>query len=160
MHPLATVLAALVGGFVCDRLQVPAGSFLGAVAGVAVVNLALAEGATAIPGWGRFLAFVALGWAVGESVTRETLGQLREALPAVVTIVVVLLVVGGLLALVLTRTGVLDAHTAYLATSPGALSQMVALADDTRADVLLVVTVHTIRVLAVVLVAPIVVRLL
>lgn len=155
-----TVIAALAGGFVFEQLHLPAGSFLGAVLGVAVVNLAAAEGAAAIPSWARFAAFVALGWAVGQSVSREVLGELGRALPAVVATIVVLIVAGGLLAWVLVRFGALDPHTAYLATSPGALAQMVALADDTEADVLLVVTVHTLRVIAVVLVAPLVVRLL
>lgn len=160
MPTVLTILAALAGGFVFERLEFPAGSFLGAVAGVAVVNLATSAGAVEIPSWGRFLAFVALGWAVGQSVTREVLAEMGRALPAVTATIVVLLVAGALLALVLVRTGALDPHTAYLATSPGALSQMVALADDTPADTLLVVTVHTLRVIAVVVVAPLVVRFL
>lgn len=160
MPAVLTIAAALAGGFVFERLEFPAGSFLGAVFGVAIVNLATTEGAIEIPSQGRFLAFAALGWAVGQSVNREVLGELGKALPAVVATIVVLVVAGALLALVLVRFGALDAHTAYLATSPGALSQMVALADDTEADTLLVVTVHTLRVLAVVIVAPVVVRFL
>lgn len=160
MPTVVTVIAALVGAFVFERLGVPAGSLLGAVAGVAAVNLAASFDPIALPGWGRFLAFAALGWAIGEGVTGETLRELRASVGVIAVTVLVLVAVGGLLAWVFTTTGMSDANTAYLTTSPGALSQMAALATDTGADGLLVTTTHTIRVIVVVMVAPVVTGLL
>lgn len=160
MPTVVTVIAALVGAFVFERLGVPAGSLLGAVAGVAAVNLAASFDPIALPGWGRFLAFAALGWAIGEGVTGETLRELRASVGVIAVTVLVLVAVGGVLAWVFTTTGMSDANTAYLTTSPGALSQMAALATDTGADGLLVTTTHTIRVIVVVMVAPVVTGLL
>ena len=156
MPAIVTVVAALVGAWIFARLGVPAGSLLGAVAAVAAVNLAAPFDAVGLPGSARFLAFAALGWAIGEGVTGETLRELRSSLGVIAITVVVLVVVGGLTAWALTALGMTDAATAYLTTSPGALSQMAALSADTGADSLLVTTTHTVRVIAVVLVAPLV----
>lgn len=160
MPTIVTIIAALVGAFAFEKLGVPAGSLLGAVAAVAAVNLVASFDAVALPAPARFLAFAALGWAIGEGVTGETLRELRSSVAVIGITVVVLVAVGGLLAWVFTTTGMSDANTAYLTTSPGALSQMAALAADTGADGLLVTTTHTIRVIVVVMVAPVVTGLL
>ncbi|WP_420451312.1 AbrB family transcriptional regulator [Ilumatobacter sp.] len=156
MPTIVTVVAALVGAFALDRLDVPAGSLLGAVAGVAAVNLLTGIDAVELPAAGRFAAFAALGWAIGEGVTGETVRQLGSSVDVIAITVVVLVVVGALTAWAMTAAGLTDASTAYLATSPGALSQMAALSADTGADSLLVTTTHTVRVIVVVLVSPLV----
>lgn len=156
MHTVVTITAALVGAFVFEKLGIPAGSLLGAVAGVAAVNLIASFEAVELPYTARFLALAALGWAIGEGVDAETLRALRSSFGVIAITVVVLVVVGALTAWGLTASGMTDANTAYLTTSPGALSQMAALAADTKADSLLVTTTHTIRVITVVLVAPLV----
>ena len=156
MPTVVTITAALVGAFVFERLGVPAGSLLGGVAGVTAVNLAASFDPVALPSSARFLAFAALGWAIGEGVTSETLRELQSSIGVIAIVVVVLVVVGGVTAWALTTVGMTDANTAYLTTSPGALSQMAALSTDTGADSLLVTTTHTIRVITVVLVAPVV----
>jgi uncharacterized protein len=159
MRLVVTVTAVLLGAFVFDRLHVPAGALLGAVVGAAAVNL-IGDGVTGSSGVLQFLAFAVLGWSIGESVTRGAARQLASQILVISIIVVVLVLAGAVLAVLLSRFGPLDGTTAYLATSPGALSQMAALASDTGADGLLVVTVHTIRVITVVLVAPVVIRLI
>lgn len=160
MPTFVTVVAALAGAYLFEQLGVPAGSLLGGVAGVAGVNLLASFDAVELPGLPKFLALALLGWVIGQGVTKETMAALGESLPVIGITVVALVVVGGLLAWLLTATGLTDANTAYLTTSPGALSQMAALATDTGADSLLVTTTHTIRVIAVVILAPIVTNLL
>ncbi|MGF1665505.1 MAG: AbrB family transcriptional regulator [Acidimicrobiia bacterium] len=153
-----TLLAAVVVGFVFDRLGVPAGALIGAMLGVAAVNLV---GATTV-GPGRpllFVAFVILGWELGSQVTRSTLEQVRGAAVPIGFVVIGLLVAAGLLAVVLHRAG-LDPVTAFLASSPGGISQMAALSTELGGNAVVVSVVHLIRVLAVVLTAPIVARLL
>jgi membrane AbrB-like protein len=160
MRIVITLLAALAGAYVFERLRVPAGSLLGAAVVVAAVNLMGDIDVPALPSSIRFVAFAVLGWMVGQSIDRDSLSELQSSLVVVAVSVGVLVVVGGLLALVLTRWGGVDQGTAYLATSPGALSQMVALSEEARADTLLVVTVHTARLVAVILVSPVITRLL
>lgn len=160
MSLLVTALAALAGAALFEWLGVPAGALLGAVVAVALLNTVSDLGpAAALPGPARFLAYALLGWLVGGGVTRDTLRSLGRAALPVTVIVVALLVVGLVLGWVLARTGVMDPATAYLATSPGALSQMAAVANATGADAALVTSVHTARVVVLIVLAPLIGRL-
>lgn len=160
MPLLQTALAALVGAAVLDRLGVPAGALLGAVAGVAALNLVGELGpAVELPDAARFLAYAALGWLVGQGVTSETLAEVRASIVPVAVVVVALLLFGLLLGWGLVRLDVMDPATSYLATSPGALSQMAAVAASVDANATLVTTVHTIRVVVLLLLAPLLGRL-
>lgn len=159
MPIVTTVLAALAGAAVFEALKVPAGSLLGALVAVAALNLAGSDSVAELPGAARFVAFAALGWAIGQGVTRETLSEVRESFVPLVIIVLALLVFGAVVAWLLTRAGILDGTTAFLAASPGALSQMSALGTALDANATLVATAHTMRVLMIVLVSPIVARL-
>lgn len=157
---LTTAVAALVGALLFDRLGVPAGALLGAMVAVALVNTVGDLGPVAeLPASARFLSYAALGWLVGEGVTRDTLAQLRRAALPVLVVVAVLLVVGLALGWALARLGVMDPATAYLATSPGALTQMAAVAKVTGADAALVTTVHTTRIVVLLVLAPVIGRL-
>ena len=53
-----------------------------------------------------------------------------------------------------------DALTAYLATSPGGLDSVAAIAADSRADVPFVMALQTLRLVIVVLTGPLLARLL
>lgn len=157
MIALTSLLAALAGAFVLERLKVPSGALLGAMLGVTLHNL-LWRQVIALPRSLTFLAYVGLGWAIGYGVTRSSLGELRRAALPILGVVLALMVVGGLLAALLVSFAKIDVVTAYLAASPGALSQMTVLSKETGSDTLLVVTVHTVRVIAVLLAAPLVTR--
>ena len=154
---LQTAVIALAGAALFDRLGVPAGSLLGALVAVAAFNL-LGRDAVAPPEAIQFLALGALGWGIGAGITPETLTTLRRAALPLTLMVVALLGFAGLLAFVVTRLGIMDGTTAFLAASPGALSQMSGLARAVGADAALVVAVHTTRVVALVIVAPVVAR--
>jgi uncharacterized protein len=158
MELTRTLLAALIGGFVFDRLKVPAGALIGAMVGVAAVNLS----GSSTAGTGsvlRFVAFAIIGWELGSQVTRETLSAVRDAAGPIMIVVVGLLAAAAGLGWVLYRAG-LDPLTSFLASSPGALSQMAALSADFGANAVVVTVVHLIRVLIVILTAPIIARLL
>jgi membrane AbrB-like protein len=153
-----SLVAALLGAWILERLEVPAGALIGAMLAGAAVNLAGFD-ARPLPDWARFAAFAAIGWLLGQQFTRETVATLRAAVVPVLIVVTSLLIAGGLVALLLRRFG-LDAGTALLAASPGGISQMAALAADTGANAPLVVTAHLVRVISVVITAPFLVRFL
>lgn len=156
---LATIIAALVGGAVFEWLRVPAGALVGAAVGVAAFSLA-AEQAARMPPTAAFLTYVGIGWLVGQSLTRDVLRDIFSNAIPVVGSAIGLLAVGAILAFALTRIAGLDYVTAFLATSPGGLSQMSALGTAVGADLGLVVAVHLVRVFSVLLLAPAVVRFL
>jgi uncharacterized protein len=153
-----TLLAAVVVGFVFDRLGVPAGALIGAMLGVAAVNL---SGASAVGAGStlRFVAFIIIGWELGSQVTRSTLEEVRAAAAPIGVVVIGLLVAAALLGVFLHRAG-LDPVTAFLASSPGGISQMAALSAELGANPVVVSVVHLIRIMVVVLTAPIVARFL
>lgn len=160
MSLLTTAAAALVGAVIFEWLEVPAGALLGAVVGVALLNTVGSLGpASELPDAARFFAYAGLGWLVGQGVTRATVAELRESLGLISMVVVALVLVGLALGWVLAHFGVMDQRTAYLAASPGALSQMSAVAVSLDANVTTVVTVHTIRVVALILLSPLIGRL-
>lgn len=160
MPLLTTAAAALIGALLFEGLKVPAGALLGAVVGVALLNTVGSLGpASELPDAARFLAYAGLGWLVGQGVTRTTVTELRERLGLISIVVVVLVLVGLALGWALAHFGAMDPRTAYLAASPGALSQMSAVAASLDANVTTVMTVHTIRVVALILLSPLIGRL-
>jgi membrane AbrB-like protein len=157
MTLLTSLAAALVGGFAFEKMHIPSGALIGAMVGVTVHNIAFRQ-AAALPAPVTFAAYVVLGWAIGFGVNRQSLASLRTAVLPIALVVVALLAFGGLLAVLLVRWGGYDPVTAYLSASPGALSQMTVLADQSGSNLLFVVTIHTVRVVAVLAVAPLVTR--
>lgn len=160
MKLLITLAAVLVGAGLFTVLKVPAGALLGGVAGAAFVNLATDAGVVEVPSWLRFIGFAILGWAIGSTVTTDSLRALAANAPALAAAVLGILATSGVIAVVLARFSNLDIMTSYLATSPGALSQMSITAKELQADAVTVITVHTARVIAVLITVPIITRFL
>jgi membrane AbrB-like protein len=160
MDTIRSLIVALVGGLLFERLHVPAGALLGAMVGVAALNLANFGVAPSGPGTLlRFAAFAIIGWELGARITPQTLDAVRKAALPIVVVVAGLMVASVVLAFVLHRSGV-DPVTAFLAASPGGLSQMVAISTDLGANVVVVSIVHLIRIIAVLVTAPLIARLL
>ena len=151
---MTTVAAALAGGNLLERLNVPAGALIGAMAAVAALNLSSWDAAE-FPGWARFLAFAGIGWALGQQINRESLEALRGSLIPIAIVVAGLLLAGVLMMLVLRAAGV-DAATAFLAASPGGISQMGAISAAVNANAAVVMTTHLVRIIVVVVAAPLV----
>ena len=158
MNVAQSVLAGLAGALLLDRLNVPAGALIGAMAGAAVLNLFGGLAAPVHPGL-RFAAYAVIGWVLGQQLKRDTLSLLRQAALPITVIVVSLLAAGALIAIWLRGLG-FDAATAYLAASPGGIAQMAVLSTEIGATGPVVITAHLIRITTVIITAPIIVRLL
>ena len=154
-----TILGAVAAGWLCNVLGIPAGSLIGPMVVVAAVKLS-GTGLPDVPSTGKFGAFVVLGWLLGQDIEPTIVRTLASTVKPILITVAVLLVTGACLAWFLYTIGGIDKVTAFLATSPGGVTQMAALAADSGADVGLVVGLHLVRIVAVVLVTPVVVRLL
>ena len=144
------LLSAAAGGLALHRL--PGGLVVGAMVGSAAYSLLRGGAQLAFPTPLRTAAFVVLGAAIGSTVTRPLLVALRGSLlPAVLA--AVLIILGGVaVAAVLRVLGIAPAG-AVLATSPGAISAVSAVAAerDVGAEVALF---HTVRVVLVLLSIP------
>jgi membrane AbrB-like protein len=155
---VGSIVVAVSAGLLLDRLNFPAGALIGAMIVIAGVKLSGAEVAN-VPGVVRFCALVVIGWDLGTKFNKQLLGTVAHNLTPLVLVVAAFLVMGWLLAWVLWRFGLMDPATAVLATSPGGLVQMGALTSEMEANAALVVGFHLLRIVSVLLSAPLVSRL-
>jgi membrane AbrB-like protein len=146
---LLTAGAAVVGAGIATLLHMPAAPLLGAMIGVAIVNLTTTS-AFAIAPAGRWIVYVCMGWLLGMSVNAEALKQLRSAFVPIIVTVVAFLIFGLVAAWLLWRFTSIDSLSALLATAPGGIAQMGAFSADAGANVPIVLTVHVLRITSVI----------
>ena len=148
----------LLGGLLGAKLKIPAGALIGAMLTIIFFKMFMRVH-WEIPRSLTFALQVFLGIMVGASFQPELVQTMKKiALPVIISCVV-LVGTGVILAVVFTRLGMLDIGTAYLGTSPGAMSALVVLALESEAQPMLVVCFHFMRLVFVILTAPLIFRL-
>jgi uncharacterized protein len=153
-----TAVLALAGAWAAGRLRVTAGVLLGPmVLTGAVVLLGLADG-FAVPDLVGQTAFALIGLQVGLRFTPATVRLLGRLTAPVLLAIAGLLVASFGLAILLDLTTSATLLDAYLATTPGGLYAVLAVAYGAGADTTFIVAVQSLRVVAMVLVAPLAVR--
>ena len=154
--PVGTPVAigiAVLGCWIGVRFRILAGAFL--------VPLALgAVWVTAVPvpvvvptpllGCG----FAVLGWTIGLQFRRDLLRPLVASLPVMLAAIVAMMALCAASAWLISASRKVSFLTAYLATSPGGVESIVAIALGTNADMNFVVATQTLRLFSVVLVGP------
>jgi len=137
-------------------LRIPAGVLIGPLL---LGALAAAAGLPATPPAAlQQGVFAAVGLGVGLRFDRAAVRRIRGALrPILLALAAVLLRCGGLGLLLAGPLGV-DPLSAYLATTPGGLSAVLATARSTGADLTLVFGLQSIRLLLTVAAAPLAAR--
>ncbi len=156
---LLTAAAAVVGAGIATLLHLPAAPLLGAMVGVALVNV-FTSSAFDINSTGRWIVFAFLGWLLGQGVNREVLNQLRESFVPIVITVVAFLLFGLAAAWLLWRFTSIDSLTALLATAPGGIAQMGAFSVGAGANVPIVLTIHVLRITSVIVLMSVGLRLM
>ena len=153
-----TVGAGVTGAILGGRLRLPAPALLGPVILTAVLTISgLADG-TQVPVIARETAFALIGLWIGLSFDREALRRIADlALPVTASIVLLLLACFAL-AWVLDLTAGVSLLDGYLATTPGGLFAVLPIAYGSGANATFVLAVQALRLFAMVLAAPFVVR--
>jgi len=155
---LVSLPVAVVGAMVASRLRIPAGGLIGPLVLAAALT---AAGAGAVPpGWLLNAAFAVIGLMVGLRFDRETGRRVGRLAPAMLAAVVGVILGCAGLGLVLVAALDVSFLTAYLATTPGGLSAVLAVAFAGGADTTIVLAVQALRLLLMVLAAPVAARLL
>jgi uncharacterized protein len=112
-----------------------------------------------LPRWLLAAAYAILGWQIGLGFRRDAWVRARRVLPVIVGVALALMSYCGVLAWCLTRFVHVDALTAYLATSPGGLDSVSIIAASTpRVDLPFVLTLQSMRLLLVMMLAPMLTR--
>lgn len=162
LTPLAvaeTLAVAVAGTYLASLTRIPAGAVLGPM-----VLGALLSGSgvmhVAVPTPVILVAYLAIGLYVGLLYTRETVLYAVRALPQLLAASAALIALCGGSALLLVNVAHVDALTAYLATTPGGLDSVTALALSSPANVPLVLAVQALRVFVIYLCGPSVAKLI
>lgn len=155
---LLTVAIAGAGAVAGARSRLPGGALLVPMVAAAVVCLAVPGGAFVVPALAQDVAFALIGLQVGLRFTVATLRELGRLLAPVLVAVLGLLVASALLAVVLDVSTAIGLRDAYLATTPGGLYAVLAVTLESDADAGFILAAQGLRLLAMVLLAPLMVR--
>lgn len=156
---LLYLVVGSVGGLIGWRLKVPGGVIVGSMLAVIIFQTLFHKNPN-IPSSYGFFVQVLIGVMVGTTFSPETIQNLKILAVPVLLSTLTLLFSGLAISLILAKKGILDIPTAYLATSPGAMSTLVGLAIESGANATLVVAFHVFRLTTVNLTAPLVFALL
>jgi membrane AbrB-like protein len=153
-----TAGAGLAGAVLGPRLRFPAPALFGPLILTAALSLAGLTGDAQVPPLAREAGFALIGIQIGLGFERETVREVaRLALPVAATIAS-LLVACFALGWALKLTADVTLLDGYLATTPGGFPAVLPIAYGSGADVAFVLAVQAIRLFAMVLAAPLVVR--
>jgi membrane AbrB-like protein len=160
-HPadwVVTVGLAIAGAVVGRRIRLPAATLLGPMIISGAVTLASSGGGFAVPPVLREVAFATIGLRIGLRFTVATVRRVGRLLVPVTVAILALLVACFGLAVLLAITTPASLLDSYLATTPGGLYAVLAVAFGAGANTTFIVAVQGLRVLVMVLLAPVMVR--
>jgi membrane AbrB-like protein len=157
---LLTPAIAGAAGWAAVRARMPAGALLGPMIVAGAITLSGLDESLVTPPLLREAAFAVIGLQVGLRFTIATLRQVGRLLIPVLLSILFLLVACFGLAAVLAATTSVTLEDAYLATTPGGLYAVLAVAFGAGANTTFIVAVQGLRVLVMVLLAPLAVRLI
>jgi uncharacterized protein len=138
-----TMAYGVCGGAVLGLAGLPAGWLSGAIVGVSVAALSGRE--VFIPAQVGSVVYVLLGISLGSAVTPETVATMVTWPLSMLALTVAMLCVTFSVMTYLKLVHGWDTLSALFAAAPGALSQAMALAQDTGADVRAIAMVQTVR---------------
>ena len=147
-----TLACAFVGGTIGYKLRLPAGTLIGALLGVTVLNLLYGDSHFYIEI--RVVLQLISGAMIGSRISRKDIQELKKLiLPTVLLLlgmVVLNLTFGGLIY----RFSNLDVATALFATAPGGVSDMALISEELGANTAYVGVLQLFRILTVFLFMP------
>lgn len=152
-----TAFALVCGGAglgLARRIPVPAPTLLLPLLVAAVLTVSGAPGIATVPDLLQQLSFAVIGVEVGLRFTPESLRSAGRVLVPSLALIGALLVGSFGLALVLAPLADVSVLSAYLATTPGGLYAVLAVAVGSGADTTFVLAVQVLRLLVMLLAAP------
>lgn len=155
IHGFAYVAATLVAGlWVATLLRLPVGTILGPMLVAAIVSLVDRALVAPIPMIVADLAFSCIGLDVGLRFTRKALREAGSVLPRAVAVIVAMIVVSAAFGLALASLSNVSMLDGYLATTPGGISAVLAMAVGSRTNTSFIVSVQVVRTFLMLLAAP------
>lgn len=155
-----TGLSVAVGALVGWMIPISTFFLLGPMAVAATLAISGWLGPVAVPPLVVAACFVLLGLQVGLRFTRASLRTIARMLPLASVLILLVVTGSALLGWLLSASTGVSPLTAYLATTPGGLPAVLAIAADSNADATYVFAVQLARLLLVLMVAPVLSKML
>ena len=146
-------LAGSCGALALWKLKVPSGIMMGAMIGVVIYKY-YTKSEIEFPHGLNIAVQILIGISIGALFKVEMVHELKVLFLPVLFSCMALILAGLLFTLILIKFHILDVPTAYLSTSPGAMTAMIGLALDTKATLPVVMTFHFFRISFVIVTAP------
>jgi hypothetical protein len=150
---------AVLGGFLFYSLQIPAGYMVGAMISVSISSVSGLK-IKPLPDLVRTAAYIGIGVLIGQYFTREALLNIVEIYPVVLIVTTFMLLSCAGLAVIISKTMGWKLSTCLLATAPGGLITLTAIAADMDSDPLKVSLLHMARLITIKLTLPLVIILI
>jgi membrane AbrB-like protein len=157
---LFVALSVGLGLLVQRFVEAPATALLAPMLVAVVISATGVLGQVSVPTPLQNLGYALIGVRVGLRFTRASLRSIARLLPLSLLLILLVIVACALLGLLLSAVTGVDRLTAYLATTPGGLFAVLAIAAGSGSDVTYVLAIQVIRVFAMLLFAPVLGRLL
>ncbi|MDB5550596.1 MAG: hypothetical protein JWL86_580 [Rhizobium sp.] len=142
----------IAGALLASAVSMPLPYLLGPLLACAIAAMAGAP-VRAVP-YGRELAQVAVGLAIGLRFVPIVVIAVAKLLPWMALVIVLTIVVTMIAAVIMKRLAGIDNRTAFFATAAAGLAEMAVVAHQKNADGDVVAVVHLIRVTAIVTTVP------
>ncbi|RKP48005.1 AbrB family transcriptional regulator [Cohnella endophytica] len=153
-----TLVIALVFGYLFTLIRMPIPWLLGPMIGVCLVNRLVPSAKLKWPGSVRNAGLVIVGYTIGLSFTHEALLVISGQLPSMILLTVMLLLFCALIAFAIAKIGGVSFPTALTGSIPGGLTQMVALAEETKGiDLTVVAFLQVSRLMMIVVFVPLII---
>ena len=155
-----TAGCGVAGLLIARRVPITAGSLLVPLVIAAALSVSGITDGAHVPDRVQDLGFAAIGLQVGLRFTVASIRQAGHLLAAVLAAIAGMIAASGLLALLVLFVTDVSFSDAYLATTPGGLYAVLAVAVGSGGNVGFVLAVQSLRLFAMILVAPPLVRLI
>jgi uncharacterized protein len=153
------LVIAILGGLLFYTLQIPAGFMIGAMITVGISSVSGLK-IKPLPDLVRTAAYIGIGVLIGQYFTREALMNVAEIYPVVLIVTGLMLLSCAALAVIISKTMGWKMSTCLLATAPGGLITLTAVAAEMDSDPLKVSLMHMARLITIKLTLPLVIILL
>lgn len=153
------VACTTVGLGLATLTRIPAGGLLGPMTVALALGLTGYSFGASPPELVVEVAYAVIGWQAGVRFTRAALRTVVGALPLATALIGAVMVACAGLGLLLSRLTGVTPLEGYLATTPGGVYAVLATAISAGGDVTFVVAVQVLRVVVMLLVAPVLARL-
>ena len=147
------LVVGVIGGLIGAKLKIPAGVLTGAMLSVIICKLFM-QSQWEMPEGFNFITQTLVGVMVASTFHPAMLKTLKAIALPVILSSLMLVCAGGLLAIFISRLDLLDPATAYMATSPGAMTALIPMSIEGSANSLIVTCFHFFRLLFILFTAP------